>query len=240
MRRMLILAGTVAAAALLAACSQVAAQESPASSRTFEVGAFERVSLAGPQDVVVAVGGPPSVRAEGPENQLERLEIVVEGSELKIRNRGGMNSLWGGSRRGVTVHVTVPQLAGVAVAGSGEIRVDRVQGPMFEATLAGSGDIKIADLQVEDARFAIAGSGDIEARGAARRARIGVSGSGDASLGELAVGAAEIRLAGSGDIAVRATESARVDLAGSGDVRVTGPAQCQVNKRGSGSVRCGE
>jgi hypothetical protein len=35
----------------------------------------------------------------------------------------------------------------VSVAGSGDIRVDRVQGEAFEASVAGSGDIELAQLQ---------------------------------------------------------------------------------------------
>src|SRR5688500_1979017 len=55
--------------------------------RSFQVGEFQAVSLEGAQDVVVTVGGAPSVRAEGDAEQIERLDIRVENGTLKIGTR---------------------------------------------------------------------------------------------------------------------------------------------------------
>ena len=69
------------AAVLVGACSSSAnerAEVRPTGQRSFDVGAFERISLAGSQNVVVRVGPAPSVRAEGDADALERLDIGVE------------------------------------------------------------------------------------------------------------------------------------------------------------------
>ena len=203
-------------------------------------GPFDRIALAGSTDVVVAVGGAPSIRAEGEAETLDRLEITVEGGQLHIGLRAGSRGWfhWG-SRRGVTVHVTVPALAAASIAGSGDMRIDRVEGPRFAGSVTGSGDLDVGALAVGEASFSVTGSGDIRAAGRSQRASATVVGSGDLRLGGLETANATLSVAGSGDIGIRATETAAVELRGSGDVTVSGPARCTIDKSGSGDVHCG-
>jgi hypothetical protein len=238
MRKAAILMASALALAATTACTRGGRDEGPTVQRAFQVGGFQSVSLGGSQNVVVSVGGTaPTVRAEGSERALERLEIVVENGALQIRSRN--HGSWFGHHRGrVTVHVTVPALAAASVGGSGEIRIDRVSGERFAASVGGSGEIDIGDLRVREATFELAGSGDIRAAGAVERARINVAGSGDINLGGLEIRDAQIALVGSGDVVAKATGSARVSLTGSGDVSVVGPARCQIEKFGSGDVHC--
>lgn len=220
--------------ALLAGCSSGASAQAQ---RSFQTGGFDRIDLAGSPDVVVAVGGGPSVRAEGDADAVERLEIAVVDGALRIGMRPGGGS-WGGHRR-VTVHVTVPSLRAASIEGSGDMRVDRVEGARFAGRIAGSGDLDVAALRVGEASFSVQGSGDISAAGAAQRATLAIAGSGGMALGGFEAGDATISLAGSGDIALRATRTAAIELDGSGDVVINGPARCTINKSGSGEVRCG-
>jgi hypothetical protein len=220
------------ALALLAGCAGASAQ----SQRSFQVGAFDRISLAGSPDVVVAVGGQPSVRAEGDAEGVERLEVAVVDGELRIGMRPGGS--WG-HHRGVTVHVTVPALQAASIQGSGDMRVDRVEGARFAGQIAGSGDLAVTALRVGEASFSVRGSGGISAAGAAPRATLSVAGSGGLSLAGFEAGDVAISLAGSGDIALRATRTAAIQLNGSGDVDIAGPARCTIAKTGSGDVRCG-
>lgn len=226
----------------LAACS-AGARESDGENRTarrdFQVGEFRSVSLTGSPDVVVTVGGAPSVRAEGDSRLVERLDIRVENGDLKIGYREGSSWSFGWSRdRHATVHVTVPALEAAALTGSGDIRIDRVQAERFSAALTGSGDIEIGQIRAREAAFALSGSGSIRAAGAAQSSDIDLAGSGDIDLGRLEIADAAVSLAGSGDVTARAMRTARVSLMGSGDVTITGPARCQIEKRGPGDVRC--
>jgi hypothetical protein len=231
------------AAALVTACHAAGSAEGtgPVVQRDFPVaGAFDKIALSGSPDVVVTVGAAASVRAEGEADMLDRLEITNQNGELRIglRNSTGGWFNWGG-HRGLTIHVTLPALAGATITGSGDMRVDRVQGPAFAGSVTGSGDLTIASLAAEQASFTITGSGDITAAGHARQANASVAGSGDLRLAQLETEAATLAVAGSGDIGIRATQTAAVELRGSGDVTVAGPAHCTINKSGSGDVHCG-
>lgn len=231
----------IGAALLAGACgggSQERA-EGPRVQRQFPVGAFERIALEGSHDVVVTVGAAPSVRAEGSERALERLEVVVENGQLHIRSRRRGGFLSFGRDRSATLHVTVPALNHVTVAGSGEMRIDRVEGRGFDGFLAGSGSLEIGRMRVETTSFDIAGSGHVRAAGTANRTDISIAGSGDADLSGLQTRTAGASVAGSGDIRLHATETVDASVSGSGDITVTGGARCSVDKHGSGEVRCG-
>ena len=235
--RNLLLAATLALTAACTAGAQGNADSGARTSRNFQVGAFDKINLVGSPDVVVAVGGQPSVRAEGDAADLERLEIVVVDNELRISMRPGTS--WG-SHHGITVHVTVPSLQAAAIRGSGDINIDQVQGQAFAATVDGSGDLDVRQLRVAgSASFNITGSGGIRAAGAAPRANASLNGSGDLSLAGFEIGDATVSLVGSGDVALRATGTAAVQLTGSGGVTVAGGARCTIAKTGSGDVSCG-
>ena len=212
----------------------------PAESRNFPVAAFDRIALSGSPDVIVTVGAAPSVRAEGTAASLDRLEITSEGGQLRIGTRNGSNWSWfgGGSHRGITVHVTVPSLVATATAGSGDIRIDRIDSPRFAGSISGSGDLQIAALRAPETTFSVTGSGGIHAAGTSRHANASVTGSGDIDLSGLEATDAELAVVGSGDVSVRATGTAAISIQGSGDVTVTGPARCTINKSGSGEAHC--
>jgi hypothetical protein len=205
--------------------------------RSYQVGSFDRVSLAGSHNVVVAVGGAPSVRAEGPAKTLDRLDIRVENGALEIGSKKGDWS-FKHDRGQVTVYVTVPSLGGAAIGGSGDMKIDRVQGERFAASIAGSGDMDVGAVQVAEMGMEIAGSGGITAKGSAGHSKISIAGSGDVEASGLESKTANVSMVGSGDVRVRATEMAEISIMGSGDVTVSGPAKCRISKMGSGEARC--
>jgi hypothetical protein len=227
---------------LLGACSMGEASESKGvhGSRDFAVGAFQKISLTGSPNVVVAVGGAPSVRAEGDVAMLEKLDIRVEDGILRIGYKKGNWSLgWGKDHGPVTVHVSAPSLTGAEVAGSGDMKIDKVEGGDFAGEIAGSGEIELASLRARNASFSIAGSGGVTASGSAETAAFEIAGSGDVHASGLQVRRAKVSIAGSGNVEAHAVETASIDIMGSGDAIITGGAKCSVNKMGSGDVRCG-
>lgn len=232
----------LAGAAMLAGCNmtgtdaRVIEASGVQGSRDFNVGRFETVALAGSHNVIVTVGGAPSVRAEGDTAALEQLDIRVEGGELRIGTQRG-TSFRGPGR--VTIHVTTPSLRGAEIAGSGDIRVSALQTQRFEGEIAGSGNLILQQLQAETAEFDIAGSGNVRASGRVREAKVEVMGSGNAELPGLQAQDADVSIAGSGNANIHASGTARVSIMGSGNVSVAGGARCDVSKMGSGDVRCG-
>ena len=205
--------------------------------RSFAATGFDTVSLRGPDDVIVRVGGQPSVTATGDSGLLERLTVEVVGSELRIgREKTGLG--WSSSKGAATVTVTMPAIKGASVAGSGNMDIDAVAGPNFQGSVAGSGELKIATLKTETITLDIAGSGDAKIAGTTGRAKYSVAGSGDIEAAGLSARDADISVAGSGNVAAGVTGNATISLVGSGDADITGGAKCSISKIGSGEVKC--
>lgn len=207
--------------------------------RSFDVGRFDTVSLGGAYDVVVTVGPDSSVRAEGDADEIERMEVKVEDGDLHIGRRKSEGWSVGWRRHGrVTVYVTTPALRAAAIGGSGDMKIDKVEGREFAASIGGSGDMRIETLRVNEASFSIAGSGGITAAGSAGSTEVSVAGSGNVNVEGLESRTADISIVGSGDVRARAMDTADISIMGSGDVIMAGTARCEVSKMGSGDVRC--
>jgi hypothetical protein len=209
--------------------------------------------VVGPHHVVVSVGPGFSIRADGPQQTLADTEVEVEDGQLKIHpinddrwegrcrdddgDRRGHWRCWG-DYQPATFHITLPRIETVALVGGGDMRIDRVEGNEFSASLAGSGDLDVAALRVDDARLSIAGSGNLVARGSARHSRVSIAGSGNLQARDMTSEEASISIAGSGDVALTVQSDARVSMVGGGNVEISGPARCAVSRFGGGRVRC--
>jgi hypothetical protein len=237
-----ITAAVIAASAATSACGHARNEDGgPTVSRNYQVGNFQEIEVAGPYNVQVRTGGNPGVSARGSEKLLERTVVEVKGDKLIIhteRQKGWFHVGWSVNGKADFI-VTVPQLRGATIAGSGDIRVDKVRGDRFEGVVAGSGGLGVDALEVRSLKLAIAGSGDAKAgAGKAQVAEYDIAGSGGVDAGAVATQQVKVSIAGSGSVRAHASGAADVSIMGSGDVDVTGGAKCTVSKAGSGNVHC--
>lgn len=223
---------------MLAACGIAESTPAgPSGTRSFAANDFDKVKLAGSDNVRVIAGSAFSVQASGPESVLERLEIEVKGDTLHIDRKRGWSLGWerGG---GALVTVTMPEIKAASLAGSGNFQIDSVDTVAFGASLAGSGDMTIKSLRAKNVEVNLAGSGDVTMAGRADNIDISLAGSGNVAADKVETSDATISLAGSGDIGVRASGSAKISMIGSGNVTIGGTANCKTSKLGSGQVSC--
>ncbi len=233
----------VAIALLAGAChfdgKAEAREAGPSVTRNYQVGAFDRIEVAGPYEVTVTTGGRPGVTAQGGEAILAETEIVVENGVLQIKPKKRDGFRWSfNDDNAVKIGVTTAALRGAAIAGSGGIVVDRIAGGDFKGEIGGSGDLTLNNVDAAAMSLAVAGSGEVRASGKARKLDVSIAGSGDVDVSALESATADVSIAGSGNVRARATGAADVSIMGSGDVEIKGGAKCSVSKQGSGDVRC--
>ena len=207
-----------------------------AAERSFPVGTFSEVVLSGSMDVVVTTGAAHSVRAEGAEADLDRLDIKVKGNALVLSTKSGSWN-WS-SREKVTVRVSAPNVSAASISGSGDMQVGPTKGN-FSGRISGSGDMTVASVDAPQLGLSISGSGDISVGGG--RCGTGTfssSGSGDISVGRVRCETVTVTTSGSGDIAAQATGAATLRTSGSGDITVTGGGRCTSRSSGSGTISC--
>lgn len=243
---MRLTAVAVAAAAMVAGCNGVSdwgnhGEERELSgetgSRDVALEDFEKVNLRGPDHVVVTAGDEFSIRAEGDEAILDALEFEVRDGALRVKREN--NSWFGRGSDGIaTIHVTMPSIRGAAIAGSGNMTIDRAEAPEFSVDIAGSGDLEIVALATGRTNIDIAGSGGFTAAGISTAIELNIAGSGDVDIGELQAETMEVDIAGSGDVQAYVTGEVEASMVGSGDVRVRGGAECRSSSMGSGELTC--
>jgi hypothetical protein len=242
MRKAIAAAAIVAGSVATSACGHSRSEEGgPTVSRNYQVGSFDQIEVAGPYNVQVRTGANPSVSARGSQKLIEHMVVEVRDGKLEIhseRQKGWFHTGWH-FRGNVDLTVTVPQLRGASIAGSGGIKVDQVKGDTFEGEIAGSGGLDVAAIDVQTLKLAIAGSGGTKVgSGRAQNAKFEIAGSGDIDAKGVQAQTADVSIAGSGNIAANATGTADVSIMGSGDVQLTGGAKCKISKAGSGNVSC--
>ncbi len=240
--RKAVLIWVAIAATATAGCARGHAEDGgPMVQKSYQVGNFTQVEVAGPFDVTIHTGQAPSVNAHGNQKLIDRLIVEVKDDKLVIHpesSRGWFNWGWG-TNGSADIAITVPAISGATLAGSGGINIDSVKGDAFEGTVAGSGDLNIDSVEVQSLKLAIAGSGDVRAKaGQTGSAAYKIAGSGGIDARNVKAQSAEVSIAGSGSINGQATTAADVKIMGSGDVTLTGGAKCNVTKHGSGDVNC--
>jgi len=199
------------------------------------VGEFTKLSVKGSMDVYLAQGPAQAAVIEAEDNILPLIELVKEDDELIVRLKRHTSV---STRRAMKVYLTTPEIEGVYLAGSGNIKLQNKfsNNSQVKLKLSGSGDIE-GELNSPEVDASISGSGDITLRGETRELDIDIAGSGNFKGSELLSENADIKIAGSGDADVHASVNLKAKIAGSGDVHYKGTPQVSSTVAGSGSVK---
>lgn len=231
-------AGTAHAWSLSFGSSQRVEGNGEVAAEARNLGNFDAVSLSGDFKVLIRQGGADKVEIKTDRNLLSYVETkVVDGSKgrtLEIATKRGISL---NSRGTPTITLDMRQLRGLAIAGSGDIRVEPMKIANLDASIAGSGDLRVQGLQADQVSLSVAGSGDMVFEGKAAGLSVTVRGSGDVKTRDLVVDEAKVSIAGSGDVTVQAARKLDVRIAGSGDVGYVGSPEISFSNAGSGSVR---
>lgn len=238
----LVRSGALLASALvLAGCGLVSAdmvfgEDNDSGSATWSGEPFDRVVVAGSDNIEFTTADSHSVTPTGDPAVLEKLRFSVKDGTLTVSRRRSSFSF--GDSGSALVKVAAPSLRGLTVAGSGDATADRLAGDA-KLSIAGSGSIAVAALASDRLDANIAGSGTMRLAGVAKEADISIAGSGDIKGEALRVDKADISIAGSGDVALASDGEVEAKLMGSGDVTIKGKAKCTAKSMGSGALRCG-
>ena len=231
-----ILALFVSIAFIFISCVVVVGGESVSGSGTIieqerNVSEFNRVHLKGSGKVFLSRGKMQLLKIKTDDNIMPLIETDVSGKKLTVSH--GKHHL----RPTVfEVFITVENLEGVAISGSGDVTgADRFAAETFYTEISGSGDIV---MEVETGRLEskISGSGDILLSGKAEDYTASISGSGKINAFDMQANNVSVKISGSGDCRVSASESLDAKISGSGDVYYKGRPKINTHISGSGSL----
>ena len=243
---------------ILMLCSFLATQAQTKETRN--VSTFTKISFRVPGKIYVRQGSPQKVVIEGKKEILKEIETDVDGSRLVIETDDKWDwNLWKDDDDEVIVYITVKDIDGLSVGGSGDlIGETKIITDDINLNVSGSGSMKVEVEASGDMEGDVSGSGNIDVRGKCKSFNSDVSGSGKAIVSLSISGNADFGVSGSGKIeADGSASSVKTSISGSGkvlaanletnscEVRISGSGDVEINVKneldaiisGSGSVR---
>jgi hypothetical protein len=202
-----------------------------------KVSGFTGVSLSISADIYLSQANDYKVEIEANADDLEKIETVVDGDILKIKNKDHFNFEFHDKK--VKIYISMPQVNALNISGSGDILAQTaIKTDDLKIKISGSGNVKIEVLSVKNLSLAISGSGDIYMAGtdAAESATYSISGSGDIDNQNLQCKKVDISVSGSGDVKVWAADELNARVSGSGDVYYKGRPLIEAKTSGSGGI----
>jgi hypothetical protein len=165
---------------------------------------------------VYLMQGENKVEAEGPDSQLDEIEYVVKNGNLQIKHKN--KTMRSRNTKGVILYITMPQVEGISIAGSGDI-------------IGKNNFVSQKNLDIS-----IAGSGNIQLEGSGKNISVSLSGSGDVDLSGFNGQDCSVDISGSGSTMVGTVKNLSVSIAGSGKVKYRSADKVSSSVAGSGRV----
>jgi hypothetical protein len=235
MKRILILSSLIL---VITVITCFAARQSDVK-ETRNVSGFTKVSFGVSGNLYINFGPEFKVILEGDKKYVDEIITEVSSGKLVIKMENWRMNNWRMNEK-VTVYITMPELNGLGVSGSGKAEIkDPVKTDDLNLNVSGSGKLYLSDITASRLDCGISGSGDIILGGSGNcsRANISISGSGNYMGESQKIGTAEIHISGSGNCTCNVTESLKASVSGSGNVTYEGNPKVDAHVSGSGKVR---
>ena len=197
---------------LLAACS-VTQGSGQLATESRQVSGFTKVELSGVGELTIEQTGTESLTISAEDNLLPRLTSEVSGDALVLGEEPNTTIR---PTKPITYTLTVKDLTGLAVSGSGNISVPKLAATALGTKISGSGAITVNGTAVDQ---------DLE-----------ISGSGRYQAEQLTSKTVKAQISGSGTANVLATDLLDVKISGSGSLTYTGNPQVTQEISGSGKL----
>lgn len=205
-----------------------------------KVDSFNKIQFRVAGKFYLRQGSPQKVVVEADKDDLEELDVRVDGGRLIIENRNKNSWSWGDDDRRYTVYVTVPDISGIGVAGSGDLVAEtNIKSSSLDLAVSGSGSMQLTAEVSGDMEADVSGSGNIELKGKCRAFSSAVSGSGRVRMEVDIAEVAGFRISGSGKILAKGkAQEVKATISGSGEVLAADLVvdKCDVRISGSGDV----
>ena len=211
------------------------------SRETRKVDNFTKVSFRFAGKVWLKQGSPQKVELEGDKDVLKEVETEVEGDKLIIGKPGKwFDWSWGDDNERITVYITMPNVEGLSVSGSGDLICQgKITADNLDLNVSGSGSLSLDMDARGDVEADVSGSGDIDLKGKCKNFNSDVSGSGKVVMAVAIADEADFGVSGSGRImASGSAPSVKTSVSGSGKVLAADleANRCEIRISGSGDV----
>ena len=205
---------------------------------TRDVRGFTKISFGVSGNLNIKIGPQFRLEIEGDRRVLDETITQVSGDRLVIK-RENWRLLFNNDQR-VTVNITMPEIEGLQVSGSGRAEIiDDLQADGLSLSVSGSGKLYTSKVDADELDCSISGSGDIilGSSGSVDNGEISISGSGSFSGENVGIDHLNVHISGSGSCSCKVGDSLEARISGSGNVYYSGNPKIDARVSGSGHVR---
>ena len=209
-----------------------------AATRTYEVGAFEVVSVASGVEADVSVGSSRSVVAETRSDDFDDLQISVEDKVLRIERpaRSWLFSLFSGGRPGYQVHVVTPTLHSVVASSGADVTVKGSVEGDFSVTASSGSEVEVSLVNGGNVKVSASSGSDIGIAGSCVSLEAQASSGSDLDAQDLKCGNVTVQASSGSDISVAATTRVTGSASSGSDIRIRGQPPVVQVETSSGSA----
>lgn len=126
----------------------------------FKPSDFSQLTVDGSTDVILRQGTENGLVIDASSQKRERIEVIQEGSLLRIKMVGGWR-FWDSGNANVTINVNFKSLEEIRMSGAGNLTgKGRIKVPKLQVHSSGAGDVDFEDIHAEELRVSVAGAGD--------------------------------------------------------------------------------
>jgi hypothetical protein len=179
-----------------------------------EVADFSSIALTGTGHVIVKQTGRESLSVRAEDNLLRLLETKVAGGTLSLGTAPGANLQ---PTKPIEYVIEVKSLAGLSLAGAGDLEASGVDGDRLTVSISGAGNVTVS--------------------GKARALELSIAGAGKYQGEQFQTQKATVRSGGAGSAVVNASEELDVTVSGVGSVEYLGSPKVRQTITGVGSVK---
>ena len=181
------------------------------------ISGFDKVEISSAFQVVMIQGETYSVVIRIDDNLLKYLEVVKQGSTLKIGLK--TDRTVGATQE---AEVTMPALAGLDLSGASRATITGFKSPAsLDVDLRGASHLG-GDIEAGDARFDVVGASEVTLGGSAGDVDIGASGASTVDLADFPVTDAKVVADGASTVTMNASGTLDVDADGAAHVYYLG------------------
>ncbi len=224
-------------AVLLIGCAQVTITGSGnVVTQDAAITGFDKVDISNSFKVDITQGESFSVVIRVDDNLVEYLNVVKQGSTLRI----GLDPNRFYTIRNATMEaeVTMPELLRLGLSGASEANISGFESSnSLSVDLSGS-SILLGDIQAGDAGFDLSGNSSVNLSGSAGDVTIDASGSSEVDLADFTATNANINASGASTVTVNLSGRLDADASGSSDIFYLGdPTLGQIDTSGSSTIQ---
>ena len=200
------------------------------------ISGFDKVDISQSFSVDITQGENFRVVIRVDDNLIEHLNVVKQGSTLKI----GLDPNRSYTIRNATMEaeVTMPELVGLDLSGSSDAQVSGFNSSKsLVVDLSGNSGL-LGDIQAGDSRFDISGNSSVTITGSAGDVTVDASGSSEVDLTDFPASDGTVDASGASTVTVNLSGRLNADASGSSDIYYLGnPTLGVIDTSGSSSIQ---